>query len=358
MAGRKSSHQIFILMRISSYRRGLTAAFLLPVLITSLSVSAQPTGFTEREVAFYNGEVKLSGTFMVPDQGIKVPAIVFLHGSGPHSREGFRSHAEEFAKLGIASLFFDKRGTGSSGGSWTTSSLRDLAEDGLAAVRWVKKQAEVDPARIGFWGVSQAGWVAPMAASMSEDIAFMIINSGGGVTPKESEYYSYGKLFEQAGLNEEAKKEAFDILDHYFQYLATGDGWDRLTARLDSLKNNPGAPLHQLPDYIIVPSQNIRPQWSWVATYDPVPDIATFEGPVLLLMGEDDNSHPVEAAVTKWKEGLEKAGNEDATIMVFPGAGHGLRQSGGHDRRAPYADGYMEVQLGWLWQQFLRNGQR
>jgi S-formylglutathione hydrolase len=80
----------------------------------------------EREVSFRNGSVELRGTLLVPDGEGPMPAIVFLHGSGPQTRGGFRTYAVEFARLGIASLYFDKRGSGESGGSWVNSSMEDL----------------------------------------------------------------------------------------------------------------------------------------------------------------------------------------------------------------------------------------
>ena len=52
------------------------------------------------------------------------------------------------------------------------------------------------------------------------------------------------------------------------------------------------------------------------------------------------------------EEGLSNAGNDSVTLMVFPGAGHGIRLREGHTGpdRPPFADGYHEAMLGWLWQ--------
>lgn len=190
--------------KIPTYHGFIFTCIFLLTFVVANEVTGQ-SSFTEREVTFNNDSVELRGTLMFPESRSLSPAIVFLHGSGPHERSGFRPYAEEFAKLGVASLFFDKRGTGSSGGSWITSSLDDLAGDALSAVQFLKEQEKIDPDRIGFWGISQAGWIAPKAASQSEDIAFMILISGGGASPKESEYYSYEKLFEQHGLDDELK---------------------------------------------------------------------------------------------------------------------------------------------------------
>ena len=311
-------------------------------------VAAQAS-HTAHEVSFSNDSVVLSGTFMIPSTEGSHPAVVFLHGSGPSTREGARPYAEEFASLGIASLFFDKRGCGKSGGSWITASLDDLSNDALAAMEFLKKQEGIDSARIGLWGVSQAGWVATVAAAKSRDVAFLILISGGGVSPYESELFSYKQEFEKAGLSESDDSTAYRILDIYFNYLRNGEGRKHLVAALDTIRTgNLKALAEQLSR--ITPSEANRHNWSWVGTYDPESDIAKITCPILLMFGDRDRQQPTDLAVKRWKEGLKKAGNNDVTIMLFPGAGHGIRMGDHKDHiRAPFADGYKEAQLGWLW---------
>lgn len=319
-------------------------------LLTALACSqttAQSPPFTEREVTFRNGEVELHGTLVLPSSQAPSPAVVFLHGSGPATRAGARPYAEAFAGLGVASLFFDKRGSGASGGSWTTSSLDDLAADALAAIGYLKTEAAIDPERIGFWGVSQAAWVATLAASRSEDVAFMILISGGGVTPLESELFSYQQAFERAGLSDAERAEAADVLAAYFHYLATGEGRSALVARLEGATSTRWYPLARLDR--ILPSEGNRSNWSWVAAWDPAPHIERLRMPMLLMFGDRDTDQPTELAVARWREGLTKAGNYNVTLMVFPGAGHGIRMGDEHRHDAPFADGYAEAMLGWLW---------
>ncbi len=305
------------------------------------------------EVTFSNGEVQLSGTVVIPSRPAPVPAVVFVHGSGPMTREGFQPYAETFARLGVASLRYDKRGTGKSGGSWTTASLDDLAGDAQAAVRLLKKDPRIDPARIGFWGVSQAGWVAARAAAREGDTGFLVLISGGGVSPLEEERYSYEQEFRDAGLSETETTTGLAVVDQYFHYLASGDGRPQLMARLATLRANQKSKLHLLAEQLerILPSPDNRRSWSWVATYDPTPDIAKLHCPLLLMFGDRDHEEPTEAAVKGWRQGLQEAGNQELTLMVFPGAGHGIRmgrhRTSGH--RPPFADGYMEAMVGWLW---------
>lgn len=326
------------------------------LLACSGAAEAQPVGFTGEEVRFRNGEVELAGTLVRPDLPGPYPGVVFLHGSGPMSRQGARPYAEAFARMGVASLFFDKRGVGDSGGSWLTSSLEDLAEDGLAAVAYLRALPEVDSERVGFWGVSQAGWVATLAASRSPEIGFMILISGGGASPRASEMYSYRRAFEAADLPAVERAEAEALLDRYFAYLASGENRAETLASIQEAK---GRPWHELvPLERIFPSEENRTSWSWVASWDPAPHIRNLRMPVLLLFGELDRDHPTELAVREWRRGLEDAGNQDVSIVVFPGAGHGIRMRAGHtgEGRPPFAAGYAEVQLGWLWRHVVDTG--
>jgi pimeloyl-ACP methyl ester carboxylesterase len=330
------------------------------MLIAVCSAMAETQPFTERDVTFTNGPVTLSGTLIVPVDGGPVPAVVFLHGSGPMTRAGFRQYAESFARLGVAGLFYDKRGTGSSTGSWVTASLDDLARDALAAVAYLKGEEGIAPQHIGFWGISQGGWTGPRAAALSGGAGFMILISGGGATPRESEMFSYRNEFEHAGLSPAEMSQGFDILDDYFHYLATGEGRPDLVGRLATMAANQESQLHLLAQQIdrILPSPENRANWSWVATYDPAGDIASLRCPVLIMFGDQDQEAPPGLSVQSWRDGLAAAGDEDATIMVFPGAGHGIRMGrhGADGGRPPFADGYREAMLGWLWLHVVSTG--
>ena len=252
--------------------------------------------------------------------------------------------------MGIASLIFDKRGCGASGGSWVTSSLEDLSRDALAAVSYLKTMSNVDPSRIGLWGVSQAGWIETLAASQSHDIGFMIVISGGGASPRESEFFSYKQEFEKAGLSDSEEAQAFDLVNAYFKYLATGKDRSRVIGLLEGTAGRLSPLAKQLTR--ILPSEENRTNWSWVATWNPEPCMEKITCPILLMLGDKDTEHPTQLAVQKWKDGLKKAGNKSVSVVVFPGAGHGIRMREGFSGkgRPPFADGYSEVMLGWLWQ--------
>lgn len=320
--------------------------FSLSIIACSLYSLGQDN-FIEEEISFMNEGVELKGTLLIPDQTQKSPAIVFLHGSGPHERAGFRTYALEFARLGFASLFFDKRGTGSSGGSWITASLEDLAKDGVSAINYLKERKEIDATRIGFWGVSQAGWVAPYAASISDDVAFMVLISGGGASPYESELHSYKAWFSAMNFTTEEVKEGVALIDSYMKYLSTGENRDELADRLDTTSNENVKMLANKLSRIL-PSEKNRSNWEWVATYDPADDLRELKIPVLIMTGDKDSNHPSEMANNKWRQAF-KENPELLSIVSFPGSGHGIRVGGHHHgASAKFADGYWEAQIGWL----------
>jgi len=304
--------------------------------------------YLEEQVSFVNGDVKLAGTLVLPRQPRRYPAIVFLHGSGSATRWGAMYYAVHFAKQGLATLIYDKRGSGASGGDWTQSSLDDLARDGLAAIQYLKSRKEIDAKKIGIWGISQAGWVASRLCSMTNDVSFMIMVSGGGVRPHDSEMFSYNTRFKHAAMTDTEKSEATVLLDQYFSYLKTGEKREALLGAIEAAKQKGWYQYVSLDR--ILPSQDGLVHWNWVARYDPAVDIQKIKFPVLLLFGENDTEQPVSLAVKAWEKGLTAAQNKDYRIRIFPEANHGIR-SGSHeggDQWPRFVEGYLDMQLKWL----------
>ena len=133
------------------------------------------------DVRFSNGDVQLAGTLLAPSAAGKNPAIVLVHGSGPENREFILPFARFLVRRGVAVLGYDKRGVGGSSGDWQTASFEVLAGDVVAAFDYLKTRKDIDATRIGLLGVSQAGWIMPLAAVRAKDLAFLISVSGAAV---------------------------------------------------------------------------------------------------------------------------------------------------------------------------------
>ena len=138
------------------------------------------------DVRFPSGEIRLAGTLITPITGTRYPAIILVHGSGPQNRESILPFARFLVRHGVAVLGYDKRGVGGSSGDWNTASFDDLAGDVIAAFEYLKTRSDIDSSQIGLLGVSQAGWIMPIAAVRAKDLAFLISISGAGIPGAET----------------------------------------------------------------------------------------------------------------------------------------------------------------------------
>ena len=121
----------------------------------------------EEQVQFHNGDVTLAGTLLLPPAGTRHPAyLVFAHGSGAgHAARvvlGFwLSYGPRVVSRCWRSTNVEPVGRRA---SCAGASFEDLADDVAAGARFLQSRREVDARRIGFWGLSQGAWIAPMAA--------------------------------------------------------------------------------------------------------------------------------------------------------------------------------------------------
>ncbi len=163
----------------------LLALFAVPALAAEDSSSVP--------VAFESAGTKLDGTLHLP-KGTPVAAAVLIHGSGRTER--MSGLASLLANEGIAILTYDKRGVGRSGGTYegtdnvSARNLALLAEDAAAAFAALHRHEKLTGVPAGYLGVSQAGWIAPMAAAKSPEARFMGLWSGPVSTTSEEHHFS------------------------------------------------------------------------------------------------------------------------------------------------------------------------
>lgn len=288
--------------------------------------------FRSRPAAIANGEVVLAGTCKVPVGGGPFPGVVLVHGSGPGTREQLEGTARFFTHLGLAVVSYDKRGCGGSSGDWKRVDLEALADDALAAVAWLAAQPEVDPARVGIWGISQGGWVAPLAASRGDKVAFVINHSGPGTSLRRQDLTMITNALADEGVTAAEialVAAAFDVLYDYGQGKATA-------AQLDAAV----APLREMPEFAelgaysardLVPDSLYARQAigdpAWFFHLDPDRDaLAPYRRlrcPVLVVYGQRDRTIPVAESVTALTAVLRETGHPDWRIEVLERTGHG-----------------------------------
>jgi len=248
--------------------------------------------FSEKGVLYRSGALTLAGLVMLP-AGSASPGAVFVHGSGNSDRTNpwYQEIARYLASHGIAVMLPDKRGCYESEGDWRKADFHDLAEDAIAGINALAAQNSVDPNSIGFIGISQGGWIAPLAAHM-RDVAFVVSISGATATPHEQFQHEITQDIRQKGL-----PTAFSHI--YF-------------------------PIAQL--FL----KRMWPRWPDVKDFDPIPLWETLPVPGLIVFGDRDeyDNIPVQESIRRLSAAIQRNPRTDLTVKVFQGSGHGLREPG------------------------------
>jgi hypothetical protein len=242
-------------------------------------------------------------------------ALVALHGAGQGTRDYFLyEHLHDLLPpAGIGVVTFDRRGEGESTGNSSRGRFALQVEDALAV------REAVDAERVGMWGVSQGGWIAPMAAAQSDRVAFVVGLASTGVTPSEQMMYATAQQLRLAGYGEEVVERALD-LRRRFEDSVHGrlEGEDELREDLLAALDEPWFANLWLPPMLL--DEEGRRLWIEEMDFDPRPVFAQVLVPALLFYGEADSWTPVGPSVEAWRE----ARGDGVEIVVVPEAEHEL----------------------------------
>lgn len=316
---------------------------------TGLAQDVEPD-FVEEEVAWRAPDgVTLAGVLLLPRSEGPFPGALIIHGSGESDRthRWARDHAEALARAGIVVLIPDKRGSGASGGDWRTASFETLAGDAAAGLELLAARPEVDDDAVGLVGLSQGGHIAPLAAGLSDDVAFVVDVSGGAVTMLEQIRHEMRNTARQAGLPPEGVDAVMEIQTLAERFVETG-AWGPYAAALERAEATPIAPIAegfpQTPD---------SPVWTWArlnGAYDPIPHWKAVDVPVLVVYGEEDEKDnvPVAESVRRLEAAFAETGHDDVTIVVYEGTGHGIRDPEGDPHSPRLRDDFVELLTGWI----------
>ena len=315
----------------------------------------------QEEVSFKNGDVTLAGTLVVPEAKAKRrPAIVFTHGGGPQLREVFWGLGYLFAARGFVVLSYDKRGVGKSTGNWGEASFEDLADDAVAAAKFLQARTDIAANQIGFWGLSQGGWIAPLAASRFPDAAFAIALSGGGLSPAVQELFDSEYELSKAGFTANEVKDALAFQRLKNDIIASQDKWEeyaklRLTAKDAKWFRQQGIDVRG-------PEKRDDPFWTHMRrfyVYDPGPTLRASKAPLLAIFGELDTPEGVKANVRAITQILDQAGRRDYIVKVYPSAVHNLMEaprdnSNEYVRLKRFPPGLFDTMVDWTTTQLRR----
>ena len=283
--------------------------------------ASRVTDITEEEVSFGSAEAKLTGTLIKPAGKPPFPAVVFVHGSGPVTRDFFGPLPYFLAQHGVAVLTYDKRGQGKSTGHWLEADFEELSQDALAGVQLLLQRKDVDPDRTGLLGISQGGWILPLAAAKSQAPKFLVVISAATVTPEQQQLQLVAGEMRAAGAsNEDAQKALQQARAQFAELKAPGTGeWvkgeiERLEkeGKFDALNANG------------MDNPKFLQFYRGILNFDPVPFWEKVRCPVLAIYGDKDTLVPPSENRPRLEEALRKAGNMGLQLQQIPSADHAI----------------------------------
>lgn len=323
--------------------------------------TAKRIALRETPVTFKSGDTELFGKLTLPERG-KSPfkTVVFVHGSDPVPSIDQEWLPHLLAANGVATLVFDKRGSGCSKGQYVQH-FDVLANDVVAAVNAIKAMPDVDKNAIGLAGFSQGGWVAPLAALKDPSIKFVAVGYGLTMSMADEDRLEAPLKLKEAGVDDASIAE-FRELNAALHKVAREQfkDWQEFDAAMERFKDKPWlAQAKPMQTWIGVMLQMGIPQAKQAAPqmfehffqpfYEPVPTLEKLNIPMLWLIAEKDIEAPPEITIATLAR-LRQQGKR-ITTRVFPNTDHGLQEfeiKGGKRVRTKYAEGYFATLLKWV----------
>jgi pimeloyl-ACP methyl ester carboxylesterase len=249
----------------------------------------------------------LAGTLTIPKGEGPFPCAVLISGSGQQDRDEtlvghkpFLVLADHLSRNGIAVFRYDDRGVGHSGGRDLVeeSTSKDFADDASAVIDMLKTQPGIDAKRIGLIGHSEGGLIAPMVATMRDDVAYLVLMAGPGVNGREI-LELQGRLILEAENTPDADVEEFSISQKkMLDMVIAGATTEELLAAYREMQDSP-EPVDAneqpdddspaLPDVAEARIKALNNSWmKFFLEYEPAPTLAKVKCPVLAINGTLD----------------------------------------------------------------------
>ncbi|MCC6906958.1 MAG: alpha/beta fold hydrolase [Phycisphaerales bacterium] len=294
-----------------------------------------PFPYEVREVTYRNqvDDITIAGTLTIPDGEGPFPAVVMITGSGPQDRdESLKQHqpfwiiADYLSRHGIAVLRSDDRGVGGTSGSVSDSTSEGFARDALAGVAYLKTVDRINHEHIGVMGHSEGGIVGPLAASQSDDVAFVVTLAGTGLPGSDILRLQTRLIAAASGMltdkqldeMEETQKEALACI------MSDAPRQEKIDMVV-ALMREQGMAADDATLNALAEQQLAQMNSAWFKffyTYDPRPALRKVTCPVLAINGSLDLQVPPKENLEEIRKALTEAGNKDFTIKELEGLNH------------------------------------
>jgi uncharacterized protein len=293
-----------------------------------------PFSYLSENVEYINtkSKLKIAGTLTIPKNAVSCPAVILISGSGAQDRDEtifehkpFLVIADYLTRNGIAVLRVDDRGVGGSEGNISSATSEDFAGDVLAGIEFLKTRSEINHSKIGLIGHSEGGIIAPMAANQSDNVAFIILLAGPGISGEQIMYKQNDLVLKAAGMNEDVINQNRKLQEAIFNILLNEKD---SAIQTDRLQRTYSGGMYQAMNYeqkkaIDDQINAINNKWfRFFLTYDPYPTLTKVKCPVLALNGEKDLQVPAKQNLEVIEKALNEGGNKNFNTMEISNLNH------------------------------------
>lgn len=257
---------------------------------------------TSNKVTLTTQRGSIEGTLIYPQSNSPVPLFIIIAGSGPTDRDGnnvaglqtnaYKMLADELAKLGIASIRYDKQGVGASKSAFKSEaelSFDDYVDD---AVGWIQQyQNDARFSKIGVAGHSEGSLIGMLAVAYTHADFFVSIAGAG-------------RPIDQVLVEQLTPKVSSAVMMQVQWVLA-------------ELKAGRAVPQVPPTDLLFRPS--VQPFLMSELRYNPAQELARLTCPVLIVQGDADLQVAVKDAQ------LLHAAKPDARYLIVHSMNHVLK---------------------------------
>lgn len=297
-----------------------------------------PFPYRSEDVGFPSGDITVAGTLTLPEGDGPFPAVQLITGSGPQNRdEELMGHkpflliADTLTRAGYAVLRTDDRGVGGTGGDLNTASYDTLAADIAAGTAFLRTRPDIDPRRIGLFGHSEGGYLAPLAAQRQGDqLAFLVLMAGPSVPGRDVLIEQNRLLLTAGGATQEEIAAQNAYITEWSALMAAGDV---AAARDLTVRRDETLPPEQRSGPEALDALHAPVMQAFLA-YDPAPALRAVRVPTLAVFGDKDLQVPPAQSEQPMRDLL--AGAPGPVVHTFAGLNH-LLQPAGSGLPAEYA---------------------
>lgn len=281
-------------------------------------------------------DITLSGTLSIPSKDGTFPAVILISGNGEHNRneefgnfKPFLDISNYLTKRGIAVLRYDKRGVEESTGNYDSANSFDFANDVISAIDYLLTRKEINQKEIGLIGHSEGGLIAPIVASQSVNLVFIISLagpslSGDKILLSQQKAIALAKGTNKSNIekNQKLNRDAFEIVKIYKNKDTLNK---KMTEYIEKTSlNDPDKPENMTYEEYVIAQVNgiLRPWMVNFLRYNPQKYIEKVKIPVLALNGSKDLQVLASENLTEWRRILENSGNKNITTKELQNLNH------------------------------------